>query len=104
MPLIAGLILCSCTSQKKTSAYPDDFITSEIIVTLKAEAKADELILSIKKPAFQVKQRLSARMGIFLLVYDDRKYDPGKALIKLQKHSSVKSAEFNKKVSIRDQN
>ena len=101
--LLIVLIQGACIPQKK-AIYADDVITSEILVTLKAEEKVVDLIRDISKPVFSVKATLSARMLIYLLGYDDHKYDPTKALETLKEHRSVKSAEFNKKLGIRDQN
>ena len=102
--LLNGLLLFSCSAKKQTVQYADDVITSEIMVSLQAGAKIDALIENIKKPLFSLKQTISARMLIYLLEYDDHKYEPANALKTLQEHSNVKSAEFNKKVGIRDQN
>ena len=100
--LLIGLFLWACSPQKNAAEYSDDVITSEILVTLETGAKVEELIQEIENPVFSLKKTLSARMNIFLFEYDDHKYDPKKALETLKKHSNVKSAEFNKRVGIRD--
>ena len=95
--------LFACSPPIDTTTYPESVITSEIIVSLEAASKIEDVIGDIKKPTFNLKETLSPRMLIFLLEYDDNKHSPAKAREVLKEHSSVKSAEFNKKVEVRDQ-
>ena len=96
----ALFIILGCGGPDKSRDLDSSYIYGEIMVTV-SDITADELVSSIKKPKFTVKETLSRRMKIYLLAYDSNKYKPSKALQILKNHNNVKSAEFNKKVQLR---
>ena len=97
------ILFAACASQKEHNGTPSaELILDEIIVTVHQGYDINQIVKQIKKPTFKIKQTLSKRMGIYLIHYDIGKYKPSKALVNLKSHEGVKSAEFNKKVQIRN--
>ncbi|NNC95650.1 MAG: hypothetical protein HKN92_08815 [Chitinophagales bacterium] len=111
--ILFSFILIQCGGSKSTTndyegkdiiIIPDNSqdIPGEILVEIFKNKKVESLVTDMDKYRLSVIRKVSPSLNIFLLYYDMSAIDPDKMLKMIKKHESVKSAEFNKKISTRE--
>lgn len=99
-----ALVTVGCKNKQTVTGSKvkkSDNIESEIIVQLQADVSMRRLIAVFEEYELEEINSINKEMNIWLVTYNMEKITPDEMLQKLQSNSSVVSAEFNKKVTLR---
>lgn len=103
--LVVGLESCSpkkpVSNSSQAAPSPDYLLTNQLIVQLK-DADIDSFTKEYAQFEFTVQKRISPRMKMWVLSFDDQKYDPNTVLETLKQSERVVNVEFDKKLNTRE--
>lgn len=95
--LLSAVLLLTASAQQ-----PGDIIIGDILVMLKPGEQAAALTSDFANVSLFVSQPISERMNVWLMKYDPVKASPDEMLENIKKHPSVKIAQFNHIIQLRD--
>lgn len=81
---------------------PDGYIANELIIQLKGNAMIEDFIIPFQKQQMRLKRTISKPTNIHLVTFDPSMVTPQEMLDFVKNHQDCKEAEFNKKVSPRE--